>query len=402
MKHETSLVLLLAVLAALAAPGCKKQNPKGGPGNGKGKDQKNRTFAVRVEALQRADIHRSIAFVGELQASESVEVSSKIPGRVEKIKVNMGDKVEEGDVLAIMDDSELRAQIDEAKASISLYEASIIKAKAEHKNASAQLERREKLGEQKLITPQELDNARTTVATAAASLDVAKSQQSQARARVKLLKSQLSDTKIKAPFAGYVDVRHLDGGAVVSAGTPIMKIVMKQPIVARFQVEERYIGEITNRMKESAVGVAVGVDAYPGEIFSGTIVRLSPGLQSGSRTAVVEAEIANDDSRLMPGMYCRVQVEFGTKNDVIVVPLNAILEDIDRSGSSGGVEGKGDRVYVVREGLAKLVPVTIGWKQDDMGEVIEGLKEGDSVVVEGHGQLADGAKVKVLGQEKKK
>ena len=396
MKHKTSLVLLFALLAALAASGCKKKNSQGGPG--KGKDQKNRTFAVRVEALERGDIHRSITFVGELQASESVEVSSKIPGRVEKIKVNMGDKVEEGDVLAIIDDSELRAQLEEAKASISVYEASVVKAKAEHKNAKAQLERREKLAQQKLITPQELDNARTAVATAAASLDVAKSQQSQARARVKLLKSQLSDTKIKASFSGYVDARHLDGGAVVNAGTPIMKLVRKQPIVARFQVEERYIGEITNHMAGSEVSVAVKVDAYPGEIFSGTIVRLSPGLQSGSRTAVVEAEIANDDSRLMPGMYCRVQVEFGAKKDVIVVPLKAVLEDIDRSGSGGGTEGKGEKVYVVREGRAKLAPVTIGWKQDDVGEVIEGLKEGDSVVVEGHGQLADGAKVKVLGK----
>jgi RND family efflux transporter MFP subunit len=395
MKAGRNIPLLVIMGASLLQPGCKEKKAGAKPGS----EDAGRPMPVRVQAVHRGDLQRTLAFVGELRASEAVEVSSKIPGRIEKILVNMGDKVGEGDLLVMVDDTELKAQIEEAKASISVYQASIAKAEAEQKNAQALLERKEKLAADKLVTPQELDNARTALSTATASVEVAKSQVSQARAQVKLLRSQFSEAKIKAPFSGYVDARYLDPGAVVSPGTPILKLMRKEPIVARFQVEERAIGEIRGKMAGGPVGVQVEVDAYPGEPFAGTIVRFSPGLQSESRTAVVEAEIPNVDGRLMPSMYCRVKVDFGTRSGVLLVPLAAVIEDITSGAGNGSANAAGNvvKVFRVEKGRAQLVAVTIDWKQDDVAEVSKGLAEGDAVIVEGQGLLSDGAVVKVVG-----
>jgi RND family efflux transporter MFP subunit len=395
MKVGRNIPFLVVMGASLLQPGCKEKKAGAKPGS----EDAGRPMPVRVQAVHRGDLQRTLAFVGELRASEAVEVSSKIPGRIKKILVNMGDKIGEGDLLVMVDDAELKAQIEEAKASIAVYQASIAKAEAEQKNAQALLERKEKLAADKLVTPQELDNARTALSTATASVEVAKSQASQARAQVKLLRSQFSEAKIKAPFSGYVDARYLDTGAVVSPGTPILKLVRKEPIVARFQVEERAIGEIRGKMAGGPVGVQVEVDAYPGEAFAGTIVRFSPGLQSESRTAVVEAEIPNVDGRLMPSMYCRVKVDFGTRSGVLLLPLAAVIEDITGGAGNGAANAAGNvvKVFRVEKERAQLVAVTIDWKQDDVAEVSKGLAEGDAVIVEGQGLLSDGAVVKVVG-----
>jgi RND family efflux transporter MFP subunit len=383
LRLPDTLLVFPAALGLLFLTGCNTKDAES-----KGARNGGSRLPVEVKAVERADIRRTLTFVGELRASESVEVSSQIPGRVKKIAVKMGDKVKEGDLLAVIDDSELRAQLQETQASLAVYKASIVKAEAEDTNAKAVLERKEKLAGQKLITPQEIDNAKTEAATAAAGVDVAKSQLSQGQARVKLLQSQLGDSKVKASFAGEIDARYLDQGAVVSPGTPILKLVKKEPIVARFQVDERYIGELRKKMDAGEMAVDVIVDAYPGEIFQGEIARLSPALEAGSRTAAVEAEIPNADGRLMPSMYCRVKVDFGYKTGVVVVPAAAVTEDL-----TGDSEGEGQatgNVYVVEGGKARLVDVTLGWKQG-------GLKEGDRVVVEGQASLVNGAAVKVIG-----
>jgi membrane fusion protein (multidrug efflux system) len=385
-----TLLTALAALGPLLLTGCNTKDAES-----KGTKNAGSRLPVEVKAVERADIRRTLTFVGELRASESVEVSSQIPGRVKKIAVKMGDKVKEGDLLAVIDDSELRAQLQESQASLAVYKASIVKAEAEDTNAKAVLERKEKLAGQKLITPQELDNAKTESATAAASVDVAKSQLGQGQARVKLLQSQLGDSKVKASFAGEIDARYLDQGAVVSPGTPILRLVKKEPIVARFQVDERYIGELRKKMDGGEVAVEVIVDAYPGEIFEGEIARLSPALEAGSRTAAVEAEIPNADGRLMPSMYCRVRVDFGYKTGVIVVPAGAVTEDL--TGGGEGEEQATGNVYVVEGGKARLVDVTLGWKQGDLIEVLDGLREGDRVVVEGQASLVNGAGVKIIG-----
>jgi len=397
MKRK--LVFILVPFCFLFCSGCK-----GNEGVSEAKQKKGAIYnviPVTVSVVKRGEVGKNFSFNGEIRPSQQVEISSRISGRIKKIMVEMGDQVKEGDTLVIMDEADLRARIEEAKASIEAASALAVKAEAEEKNARTLLERKEKLAAEKLVTPQELDNVRTTLQTTTAGVNAAKSQLAQAKANLKLLRTQLNDLRIKAPFLGHIDARYLDPGSFINAGTPILMLVRKNPIIARFQVDERSIGEIIERVGEGKTAVEIIVDSFPGEVFEGKIIRISPALQPETRTATVEAEISNESKKLMPGMYCTVKVDAGKREGVLIIPASSLVENVSDSGDVNG-QKDGDlwKVFTVEKGKAVSKTVKLGWREGDVVEVIEGLKEGERIVVEGHGMLKDGAPVKVIGEQK--
>jgi len=147
--------------------------------------------------------------------------------------------------------------------------------------------------------------------------------------------------------------------------------------------------------------VEIIVDSFPGEVFEGKIIRISPALQPETRTATVEAEISNESKKLMPGMYCTVKVDGGKREGVLIIPASSLVENVSDSGDVNG-QKDGDlwKVFTVEKGKAVSKTVKLGWREGDVVEVVEGLKKGERVVFEGHGMLKDGAPVKVIGEQK--
>jgi membrane fusion protein (multidrug efflux system) len=383
-------LLLPLTSAILLNAGC----PKGSGQQQRGKAERQ-PLPVKVEPVRRGDIRMTLRYPGELKAPESVEVASEVGGRIQTIAVRMGERVKQGQLLVSVDDSQLRTQHQEARAALLVARSALRRAEVDDRNAATELGRKAPLAKRDLITQQEMDNVRTRRDSAAASLAVAKAQVSQADARVTLLQKQLKDTRIRAAFAGWIQARHLDAGAVVTAGTAVLRLVRTTPIVVRFQVGERHIGELRRRMAAGSVAVHVGVDAYPRDTFTGNIVRVAPALDAASRTAAVEAELPNDDGRLMPGMFCRVTLDLGTHERALLVPLTALVGD--EQGGTSARQTRAARVYVTERGKARLVTLQLGAADDKHAEVLGGLEQGQQVVVEGQDSLEDGTPVEVVG-----
>lgn len=358
--------------------------------------------AVSVETIKSQAIGQSFDFVGELRAQNSVELASKLSGRIKSIRVRMGDFVKKGDLLVEIEDSHLRAQLGEAKASLAVAQASIKRAVVEEKNASNELLRKETLIEKDLITRQEMDNVRSRQEADAASLDLARAQAAQAKARIELLQDQLSDARIRSPLHGRVEVRYLDAGAVVSPGTAILRLIDVDPIIARFQVPERYLGEIMARAGDGATPLIVTaqLEAYPSQTFHGRVVRTSPALDKATRAASIEAEFPNAEGRLAPGMYCRLKLDLGIQFTALLVPLRALLNGSGTGPSANydesGTVGTQARVYVVRQNRAEQVRISIGERQGEYRRVLAGLEPGDKLVVEGQSLLKDGSNVEII------
>ncbi|GAB4297872.1 MAG: efflux RND transporter periplasmic adaptor subunit [Myxococcota bacterium] len=395
MFSKQLITTVAVTLLSVFLGGCSS---KEGAAKQKG-DEGERRIPVKAEVIKSGGIMQVLTFMGELKAHEFVALSSKVYGRIKRVYVNMGDKVGKGDLLVELDDAELSAQLKDSESALLVAESSLRKSEAEFQNISAQFERQKKLAEKNLITRQELENAETQYTSASAMLDVSKAQVKQSEARLALLRAQFAETKIRAPFAGYVTERFLDSGAIVNSGVPILSLVRKNPIIAKFQVGERYIGELRKRIAEGSVKVVVEVNALSGKRFEGIVARASPSLSPDSRAATIEAEIANDEGALMPGMFCRVYVEFGKKDDVILVPLQAIMFDLQKTADVDNAEV--GTAYRVKEGKAALVKVTIGMKDGIYGEILAGLNRGDLVVVEGQNMLRDGVDVKIVSDDEK-
>ena len=367
----------------------------------------DRPRAVSVETVHERPIGQNFDFVGELIAQNSVELAAKLSGRIKSIRVRMGEAVKKGDLLVEIEDSHLRAQIAEAKASLAVAEASIKRAVVQEKNASNELLRKEKLIEKDLITRQEMDNVRSRQQADAASLDLAQAQAAQARAHIGLLRDQLSDARIRSPLNGRVAARHLDSGAVVSPGTAILRLIDADPVIAKFQIPERYLGEVITRgaNPDPPLVVRAQLEAYPSETFEGRVVRTSPTLDKNTRAAAIEAEFPNADGRLAPGMFCRLKLDLGIQSDALLVPLRALLESSERDFSAAdsppGTVGTQARVYVIRQGRAEQVRVSLGERQGEYRRVLDGLEPGEQVVVEGQSLLKNGAPVQIVKSDGK-
>ncbi len=192
---------------------------------------------------------------------------------------------------------------------------------------------------------------------------------------------KLSYTEIRAPLSGYVAKRFLDPGTMVKTSTPIVSLVDIQPVTTLISVVEKDYGSI--RLGQSA---SITVDAFPGQTFRGRVVRLSPVLDSETRTADVEIEIANPKNLLKPGMFARVSLALQKKEKSLVVPQAAIV----RRGSAVGV------FKIDEERRATFVPLEVGAAYDGSVEVVGGVSQGDQVVTLGAHLLEEGSRVRIV------
>jgi len=370
---------------------CQKKDTQGGS-SGKGK--KNSVPAVKVKSIGRGDLESDLVFSGELISFKSAKISSRITGRLEKVVAKMGEKVKSGKVLVKIENGQLAAQLQEAEFALKVAIASVKRSEVDLASITSQLQRSKKLEKGKLITPQAMDNLRFKEKASRASLEWTKALKEQAAARVNILSAQKEETQLKAPFNGVVSARYLDPGNLVNPGVAVLEITRDDPVVVRFNVPERNLAQLKGLIKEGLITLKLLVDAFPGQQFQArSRCRLSPVIQAANRSASVEVEFPNKKGDLMPGMYCRVYLGFRKKSQVLILPLDALV-DVPLSDSKSGEPESG--VFVVKDNKVFLTPVKIGMVQREHGEILSGLKQGDQVVVAGMNSLKDGVKVLVI------
>jgi membrane fusion protein, multidrug efflux system len=333
--------------AAAGAPGAPAAG--GGPPGGKPPGGQGMSMPVEAEPVKAEHIAQEIIAVGSLRSSESVTLSSEIAGRIAKIQFREGQPVEAGHVLFVLDDSVYRAELGQAKASLSLSQRN-------H-------ERAVELFERKLISTRERDEA-------AAKLDVDK-------AGVALAEARLAKTRITAPFAGVAGLRSVSPGNYINPGQPLAPLEQIQFLKADFRLSEAALSRIK-------VGQTLNleVDAYPGEVFPGKVYAIDPKLAEDTRSIGVRARVPNEQGRLRPGLFARVRLVVAERDDAILVPEQSIVP-----------QGSKLFVYVIEDGKAAIRPVQVGLRQSGKVEIISGVQPGDIVITAGTQKIGPGAPV---------
>jgi RND family efflux transporter MFP subunit len=195
---------------------------------------------------------------------------------------------------------------------------------------------------------------------------------------VTLARKALSDTTVKAPFAGLVAQRMVSTGDYVTRGMKVAEVVRITPLRIELTVPEQFVASVT-----VGAPVSFSVDAFPGRIFEGTIRFVSPALRADQRALTVEAVVPNANLELKPGMFATARIEENRKAAAVLVPESAVRV----------VSGTG-RVFVVNGGRAEERIVTTGQKVDNLVEIVTGLKSGERVATENVTQLVDGTAVR--------
>jgi RND family efflux transporter MFP subunit len=339
-------------------------------------------MTVELAKVTRADMSEYIQVVGNLIGAATVQVVPKFSGRLQSVDVRLGDRVGKGQTIAQIEDREIREQVKQAEASFEVARATVRQREADLELARISVERSRSLFSRQLLPRQTLDDAEARYQSATAQIDLARAQFEQAKSRLDELRINLSNTRIASPVDGFVGRRSLDPGAFVGQNTPVVDVV-----------DIHLVRLVTNLVEKDLRRVVAGttteveVDAYPGEQFTGRVARLAPVLDPATRTAEVEIEVANPDFRLKPGMYSRVRLLVGTRDNALVIPRNALVD----VGSEPGV------FTVDAEMTARFNPVKVGLQDASRVEIMAGLNEGQSVVTTGATALRDGVTVLLPG-----
>ncbi len=340
-----------------------------------------RVVSVDVVESRVGMVRENLLLTGSLKAKEAVDVSPKAQGRVEKLYFHVGDSVKSGTLVAELDDDELRQQVNRAVASISVTTASLEQRRAERDNVKAELERAERLFDEKLLSPQDYDARKTGVAVVNAQVQLAQAQQQQAEAELSELKIRLAQAKIYAPMSGIVANRYVDVGALVSPNTPVMRIVNLSTMVTQGNVPERNIGRL--RVGNEAV---IRVDAIPERGFEGRIARIAPVLDAATRSALIEIDISNPGNVLKAEMFTRIELDLGTSREAVLIPRAGLV-----------YRGTQPGVYVLDGSLPTFRPIETGLTREDQVEVLANLDAGVKIVGRGATMLREGDRIRSSG-----
>jgi RND family efflux transporter MFP subunit len=350
---------------------------RGGPGGGGARVQQ-----VQTDVVSSGKISEKVSLTGSLRAKERVDISPKIAGRLVSILVDTGQPVARGALVAVIEDDEIRQQVERSKASIAVVEATIAQREAELNNARAELERKKQLIEAGLLSRIELDSLEMRYRVAQSQLELARAQRRQSEAEQRELNIRQSQTRVYSPITGLVARRHVDTGAMVNSGSPIVTVVSVSPMVIDAKASERDISRIRR-----GAPVTVTVDSLPGERFTGRVMRISPLLDAQTRHGLVEIEIPNRGGMLKGEMFARIELDLGSARETTLLPRDALVYRGEQPG-----------VYVIESEEAKFVAVETGLTQEEKVEVISGVKVGDTVISRGSNLIKEGDRVRVAGK----
>jgi len=343
---------------------------------------------VRVETIARGSVEQIARAEGVIEAVNQVNIGSDIMGRLVEIRVRQGEKVKKGDTLCVVDPRVYREQVSAAQASLAAQEASLAKLREDYERTKA-------LFDKGLVSKSQMEQAESAFRAAEAQLRAARAQLSQ-------VKVTYSKAFITSPVDGEVVAVNMEIGEQVIAGTVnisgsvIMVVADMSKAIVKADVDETEVVQVAPGQE-----VRVKIDAFPGRIFRGVVetrsgVPASNALSSAVQQAVtypVEILLLETPEGLLPGMSASCEIITSRADSVLVIPLTAV-------GSSDGQ----DVVYLYKGGSAKKTPIKLGIIGEGTAEVLEGLAEGDTVIIGPASVLVnikDGAKVK-LKKEKGK
>jgi len=336
---------------------------------------------VKVVTVKRGDISVPISTTGTIFPEYESKIGPKISGTIEIVYVDEGDKVRKGQPLVQLDQQNLLIVVRQGQAAVRVAEAQLKEAEVKVENLKKERERLANLLKKNVISQQKYDDIDTAYSMAVTGIEVIRAQIFSARENLAMAEQKLSDTVIIAPFSGLIVKRFINQGEFVSTmpPSPLFLIMNIDKVKTEIGLPESHIARI-----HIGNPVDVIVDTYPGIIFKGTVSTINPMVDPVSRAFTVKVEIPNADHRLKPGMFARVKIYTAIHKGALIVPFKSVMK---RAGAAV--------VFVIDGNTVKLRAVTAGITNEREIEVIDGLKEGEEVVIEGHYGMADETEVRV-------
>jgi RND family efflux transporter MFP subunit len=369
-------------------------------------DQKSEAgdaLAVAVAKAKTEDMSRGLVLTAEFKPFQEIDVMAKVAGYVKKINVDVGDRVRQGELLAVLEIPEMADDQARAESMVSRSQAEVARARDELQRSESSRDiahlsytRLADVAKRRagLIAQQEIDDAQSKDMVAEAQVSAAKSNLSAAEQQVHVSTAELQKVKtladyirVTAPFAGVITKRYADTGSMIQAGTSSSTQVM--PLV---KLSENSLLRLILPVPESAVPtVHVGQQVEVrvptlNRSFPGRVARYADKLSSGTRTMDTEVDVPNPSLILIPGMFAEVNLTLARRSGVLTVPIPAV--DLGSDESSGQV------VVVTPENRIEIRKVQLGLQNANSFEIRSGLRAGDLVVTGNRSRLTVGQQVR--------
>ena len=327
------------------------------------KMSQSRSIAVVTAHPVRRTIVPQLHFSGSLDPEWQAQVAAKVDGRLEKVYVHEGDRVEKGQVLAILEQMDTDANLLSAK-------GSFLDAQTSLRKAETDLARYEKLYATGAVSQQVVDDYRFARDNAAAKLEAA-------RGSLQGMESKAAGTVVTAPADGIVAKRFYQEGYYAKAGTPLFAIADISMLKTTIHIPE---GQVTGVKVGNEADIAL--PAYPGKKLVGKITRIAPVADLPAHTFAAEVSVDNSEG-LLAGVYANVSLIGEPREQVLTIPMHAIVMRDDQQ-----------TVFVAdAQGVVQRRVLALGYSDDKVAEVVSGLDEKDTIVVEGHNKLREGSRI---------
>lgn len=334
------------MILAAACTGCKPKDAKTSEASASSMIEE-KVPIVFVQAAEKEEIPQDAVYASSVQANAVNNIVPQSGNRIQKINVEIGDFVSKGQILAEMD----KVQLEQAELKL--------------RNDEAELERVRQLLQEGGISQSDFDQLQLA-------FNVSKSS----------FQNLQENTILRSPISGVVSARNYDRGDMYAMGQPIFTVQQITPVKILVGVSESDYTRVKKGDKAT-----VTVDALPGKVYSGTVIRLYPTMDAATHTFMAEVQVRNEKRELRPGMYARVALDFGSTQN-IAIPDAAVVKQ----------QGSGQRsVYILdRETeTVALRNVELGRHFDGKYEIVSGIDEGEEVVIKGQTALKSGIKVEV-------
>jgi membrane fusion protein (multidrug efflux system) len=348
-RLATAAFLVLSLCQCSGGPASEGSSAAAKP-----EEEREERVPVRVVPVTTGSISSYIISSATADTENQVQVFSKATGICAEVLVEEGDRVEQDQPLARLEDSEVR-----------LAE---IQARVNRDKIAASLKRAESMLKEQLLSDEQYENIRF--------------QFEAAEAEWKLAKIRLEDTVITAPITGTIALRNVKPGMNVTPAQPVFRIVDFDSLIATVFVPELEMGNL-----EVGQQVVIAADAIPEKDFKCNIKRISPVVDPGSGTVKVTVDLSENCAEIVPGLFIRVKIVLATHENALIVPKRALLNEEERA-----------YVFVVADGVARETELTTGFSDADRVEVLQGLGPNDVVVVDGQSRLRDGIAVRIIDE----
>ncbi len=422
LRYILPLVCLLGMGLTITSCGSFPKESAEAQSRRQGNGKRNQVTSVDVAIAKKGLLRQQLEYTGNITPLRTVSMRSQVEGQLLALSVDVGDAVEEGQIVGQIDDTLLRTALNQAEAEMAALKSEVARASNQVSNARAEVEkarleleqaksdaqRQEKLLTAGAIAKQSAEQARTNAQTAAQILRAAqktvkteqeaviaaKGRLTAQKAVVDQAKEKRAYAKLKSPITGLVLEKSTEPGNLLQPGNEVLKIGDFNQVKVDVQVSELELGNI-----QVGQSVQVRLDAFPEELYIGSVSRIPPAADATARLISVEIVIPNTDGKISSGMLARVKFVDNAPEQV-VVPLSAIEGVKAKTDNSQGEENKSDnRIFVIRcigdKTTVTARTVKLGKRADGKVEVLSGLAPRDTYVVKASKPLKEGDKVGV-------